>query len=353
MTNFLEGLVLRAAGLPPSAAAAPRSAPVAEPLEAETTLEEVIDETAAPRMADAPRPETIVRERIAAPPSTPEPERVVEVREVPVTPEPFRMDGRETEPRPPVDVVPAPPEPEVVTRLVEREVIRESAAPPPEPALTQVEAPRAEMLPPIAPPSREEPVSPPPAAHEAREEAPRAEAPVVVQPVIVDRTRTVIEPVREERIVETERELVTAPATPQPRADAPPQPVSETRAEVQPRAVSPAPDVETKTVQPRTAAELPREEQEPEQDDETAPPPQTLVLPQPAPAMAEAPLLEKAEREPPPVTIRIGTIEVRAAAPQPPTPVPAPAPVIQQLPEPAPNFDDYSRIRRYAKPEVW
>jgi hypothetical protein len=69
--------------------------------------------------------------------------------------------------------------------------------------------------------------------------------------------------------------------------------------------------------------------------------------------MSEAPLPDAAQPAPPPVSIRIGTIEIRAAAPPPPPPAPAPAPAPQQLAEPPSNFDDYSRIRRYAPPEVW
>ncbi|HYC90888.1 MAG TPA: hypothetical protein VEO54_16845, partial [Thermoanaerobaculia bacterium] len=209
MTNFLEGLVLRAAGLPPAAAPAPRSEPVFE----EPGIEEIAEETAvapverrrpagwpggvpaaapgaedgaAPAGEDAGAP----RERVVAAPAPPPlpalpAERIVETD---TTREIERELVREES-------------------LLEREVIRETTVTPPPIVEREREPIHVQPL--------EEPDPAPPAAPEPEPEPqPQPQAPsVVLQPLIIDRTQTVIEPVREERtIIEHERETVVEPA---------------------------------------------------------------------------------------------------------------------------------------------
>jgi hypothetical protein len=350
MTNFLEGLVLRAAGIPPSAAA-PRMMPVADPLEPAATLEEVIEEKPAvlPRRVDAPLPrERIVTRESASPEMPRAPERVVETRERP-GPAPLVVPRELEEP------------PEQGTEVFREERIvetqREVVLPAPplvtpltSPSVTHIETPRAQPLPPIPPAHREELTPVAREQHEAeRSAAPRpAPPPVVVQPLVLDRTRTIVEPVREERVVETtEREVLVTPPPPLPL---PPTAVDRIREEPdEPRAeLSPLPPMLPRE-QIRPAA-VPREQLR--ETDEKPPMPRTVVLPPVTPNDSASPLLPAPQSAVPPVSVRIGTIEIHAAAPPPPPPSPVPAVVPPSPADVLSGFDDYARIRRYT-PETW
>jgi hypothetical protein len=168
---------------------------------------------------------------------------------------------------------------------------------------------------------------------------------VVLQPIVLDRTRTIVEPIREERVVETERQVVVTPQPPAPLLLATPQ-----RDETpEPRAdVSPAPPLSEpgKSSHPAPPQDFPR----PIADEQS--PPQTLVLPSITPISATAPLLSSPHPPAPPVSVRIGTIEIRAAVPPPPPPAPSPVAATPPEPDFQSGFDDYVRMRRYT-PEAW
>ncbi len=350
MTNFLEGLVLRAAGIPPSAAA-PRTMPAADPLEPAATMEEAIEEKPAvlPRRVEAPLPGERIVTRASASPEMPRaPERIVETRERP-GPAPLAVP-RELE---------EPPEQSTEVfreeRIVEtkREVVLPALpipTPLPPPSVTHIETARAQALPPIPPAHHEEPT---PVAREQdeaeRNPAPRpAPPPVVVQPLVLDRTRTIVEPVREERVVETtEREVLVTPPPPLP---VPPAAIDRIREEPdeQRAELSPLPPMSPREQIRPTA--VPREQLR--ETDEKPPVPRTVVLPPVTPNPSASPLLPAPQTAVPPVSVRIGTIEIHAAAPPPPPPPPVPAAAPPSPADVLSGFDDYARIRRYT-PEAW
>lgn len=355
MSDFLQSLVLRAAGLPPAATPAPRGASAQEPIEA-GGLEEVAGEIPVGRAAAQAAAEPQVR--------APQGESV-DAREMPVLAAP-RTDATEpTIPRAPEpvlherrDITPAAmdeheraPEPGIVMhdRETVREVVRESRDRQPivEHQETIAQPPPA----PLSVPRETVAARPAPPAPEAPRETPE---PVLLQPIIVEQTKTIVEPVRE-------RETVVATHT---------EHTIETRAEKRrgesrdetPDAVVPTPRTESvpvigveNTQPPRTAQAAPAPEPRTPTattSDEplTAEPPPVLVQPkppEPAPELAQA-------ATPQPTEIHIGTIEIRAAAPPPAPPPAAPPPVyVTRDAEPQSGFDDYARVRSYAFPDLW
>ncbi|HEX6159287.1 MAG TPA: hypothetical protein VF111_03915 [Thermoanaerobaculia bacterium] len=353
MSDFLESLVLRAAGFPLTASAAPRvdSAPPDEAGEMEPAEEE---EQAATRGVWA-----------SSPPLVPSPVTPAQGGREAHTTRGEAVEPREAAPdvdtrtvsdddraplqaQPPLPVAPrpaAPPPP-----IVERETIVEHAPPPERPAI-----PAAQLTPQPAPPpielpreriiEREHETT----IRDVAEDAPAA-PPVILQPIVVDQTRTIVEPTREEHtIIETRTERI--------RDEQPPETEHETEREA-------APPPRT-VVEPRIIEEHHHEQRaaEKEGDERGTPPqatadaqhesepPRTLVLPPPP---APQPQAEERESAPQPeLQIHIGTIEIRAASP-PPRPAPAPQPVIvPRAPEAPPNFDDYAAVRGYSFPDVW
>jgi hypothetical protein len=352
MSDFLQSLVLRAAGLPLTAAAAPRELPSAEPLESAPD-EESVDVAAAPDAARAtpvaPVPARAQEERRATAPQAnagapPEvidqfdliEQTVIHEHDAPVRAEevPVRIES---------------PAPAATTEIIEREIIverdaaseRRDAEPPqfvvaPQPAA--IEVPRETIV--------EREIATEPVA--ARDEQERR--PVVLQPIVLDQTRTIVEPVREERtVVETHTERVLEPAPPQREVaierdeSAPPRALVEPRTNIAPQQTTEADVSDAPREEPRSTPESIA------RTNETAvAQPRTLVV-----APPPAPQPEREAREPQPeLAIHIGTIEIRAAAPPPP-PAPAQQTIVQHAPEPASNFDDYAAVRNYIFPDVW
>lgn len=353
MSDFLQSLVLRAAGLPLTAAPVPRMLPAAEPVEMAAE-----EETEQPASEHAP----IVRERVdgerrteasrtppeilapeGAPPSVIEQFNVVheqahEVREL----EPPPVEARPIAEAPPSLTSPLLPQ------IIEREVIRERehAAPRDTPAASMtVQPPPSPIEVPHETIVERELAAAPSAESTALD---REQAPVVLQPIVIDQTRTIVEPLREERtVIETRTERVVEPAVEHPEtmdAQEPERP----RAEIEPRVDSPRIEARAETPQP---VERPEMLVEPVSEDERPAEavPRTLVLPQP-PSASE---IEEAQLQPEPeVAIHIGTIEIRAAAPPPPAPAPQSV-TITRAPEPPSNFDAYASVRNYVFPDVW
>lgn len=350
MSDFLQSLVLRAAGLPPVAAALPRSMAAAEPFEGEPALEEVSEEVVAVRPDNAPRdvePQPAARER----------ETIVERRELVEPPaviekQTFARETVRSEMAPPLEDTQQPEaQPRIITNVIEREVIHER-----QPVVEHIEAaPVVQPVPPAIPVSRETlPESQPQTRVEAREptyteriEETRAE-PVVLQPIVIRETSTTVQPElreRETRIVETRVEQAAIESAGDEGREEPQPPA---RVTLEPR----------RPPQPETG--------DIEQDDEeasVAPAPNRqppTANRQPSPAV----LIQPSEPAPPPplgqqqpaneTTITIGTIEFRAPQPPPAAPPPPPAPVVvAREPEWPAGFDDYARVRGYTFPEVW
>jgi len=352
MSDFLQNLVLRAAGLPLTAAPQPRMLPTAEPMEMvpEEEIEQPAGETPAvrdraerERNLDAPlRPPEIIEPEGASKgviePFSVVGEQPAEARE----PEPLLAEVR------PVVEAKSPLPPSEPTRIIEREVIREREQPAPrhaaapsmtvQPPAPAIEVPRETLV-------ERELGAASPAEETLRE---REQAPVVLQPIVIDQTRTIVEPVREERtVVETRTEHVVEPAAerPEPEEAQKPQPP---RTVVEPRDAAVQIDA-----QPDGPQDLERPEVLVERASESEPAleavPRTLVLPrQPA-----APALEDVQQQPESeVAIHIGTIEIRAATPPPPAPAPQSI-TITRAPEPPSNFDAYASLRNYQFPDVW
>lgn len=352
MSDFLQSLVLRAAGLPPVTTPSPRVAPAAEPLESdalpEESLEEVAPVAAAPRQEDRalvppPRADRVVEPAAAPPAPAGEPPVIHELFEIaeeagempPLLPQ-QRVAPRD-------DSAPAP-------TVIEREILRETIVPPP---VETHETPMTLAQPPVAPlvvpretiverqtETAAEPLDAQPA---------EAAAPVVLQPIVVEQTRTVVEPLREERtVVETRVEPAEAP--PAVREE-PPAPANERapRAMLRPREERPtAPQREERDI-PIALAPPASEDDEPAGTAAEPAPPHTLVLPQPPAPPAQ----QTADDASQPIDIHIGTIEIRGPA-SPPPPAPAPPSVtITRAPEPPSNFDAYTSLRNYHFPDVW
>ncbi|HEX8620311.1 MAG TPA: hypothetical protein VF911_22210 [Thermoanaerobaculia bacterium] len=352
MSDFLQSLVLRAAGLPLSAAAAPRELPRPEPLESapdEESSDVAVARDAARERAVVPLPprvreareESIPETTHAAPPEVIEQFNVVREETV--------IHEHEAAAPPVVPPRAESPAPLTRTQVVERETVVEQGAAPEQheeaqpaqfvvaPQKPSIEVPRETVV-------EREMATQPAAAHEAEESRP-----VVLQPIVLDRTRTVVEPVREEHtVVETHTERVIEPA---PRPDdvaiaraepAPPRAIVEPRTQIAQQQTtgsdeSDAPREERHDTPAATATHEPAIAQ-----------PRTLVL-----APLPAPQQEREAREPQQeLAIHIGTIEIRAAAPPPP-PQPPQQTFIQQAPEPPSNFDDYAAVRNYAFPDPW
>jgi nicotinate-nucleotide--dimethylbenzimidazole phosphoribosyltransferase len=354
MSDFLQNLVLRAAGLPMIATPEPRALPAAEPLELAGEDETVPAEEPIP--AAPVRPE---RERQPeAPPGRPvviEPEKagVPEdvIKQFGVVREPIAIaeEGGDVPVLPPQPVTPREERP--AETIVEREIVRERVV---EAAGETQEAPPALVQPAVAPIAvpretivERETIAGEPAALAAPEAAP----PVVLQPIVVEQTRTVVEPVREERtIVETRVEHAAAPE--EVPVDAP-EAVEEAapRVVMQPRGDATAPaqreerDVPVALAPPTPANQREVMEHEPA-------PPHTLVLPQPPIPQAQQQSATEGAQQPE-IDIRIGTIEIRGAVPPPPAPPPAPSVNIIRAPEPPSNFDAYTSLRNYHFPDVW
>ena len=345
MSDFLESLVLRAAGLPVTAVAPRMDRGVAgDEAESVEEIEETAGETpsaarpvaAAPRdaaravPAEAERPaieREVIREERREQQLLREPHEVVE--------RPVLIEPQAAAPPPPGPVV------EHETTILERQ-----PAPAAAPAEERVSEPPRLVAQPAPKPleiARETLVE-----HETTriEPRPQPEPPVILQPIVVDQTRTIIEPPREERtIVETRTERIR----------------DEHTVETEPETATPQTIVEPRVVErhhhhhvaegakgDEPIAPRPAIHAHPERE---AQPPLALVLPTPPPPSQPPP--ETPEEPPREVAIHIGTIEIRAAAPPPP-PAPAPAPVIvPRTPEPAANFDDYAAVRNYIFPDVW
>ncbi|HEY0140992.1 MAG TPA: hypothetical protein VGF48_08850 [Thermoanaerobaculia bacterium] len=348
MSDFLESLVLRAAGLPLTATAAPRvdSAPPdeTEPLEL-AQEEEGVATASSPRLVSSdPLPTQGGLEAHTTPEMVQRHEVLHEVtrddaREV------VREDREPLQAQPPLSVIPrsttaAPPE------IIERETIVEHAPPPESPAI-----PAAQLIPQPAPPPIELPretiIE---REHETTirniaEETPAA-PPVILQPIVVDQTRTIIEPTREEHTtVETRTERIRDEQTIETaRETTPPQSIIEPRVVEQHHHHDAAREENNERLDTLPPATQPQAELE----NQT---PHTLVLPTPPPPSPPEPdTPEQPQRE---IAIHIGTIEIRAAAPPPP-PAPAPPPVVApRAAEPPSNFDDYTAVRNYIFPDVW
>jgi hypothetical protein len=352
MSDFLQSLVLRAAGLPLTAVPQPRTLPAAEPMEMapEEEVEPPAGETPAVReRAERERkPDVTLRHPgIIEPEGAPKSviEQFSEMQERP-------PEAREPEPPPLGDVRPiveaqSPLPPSEPTRVIEREVLRERERPAPresagpemtvQPPVPAIEVPRETIV-------ERELVAAPAAEETPREREP---APVMLQPIVIDQTRTIVEPLREERtVVETRTERVVVPPAERPEPDEAQEP-QPPRTAVEPRVA--APQAEAPRDAPR-AIERPEVLVEPPSESERAleAVPRTLVLPQPPVSAAE-----DAQQQPEPeVAIHIGTIEIRAAAPPPPAPAPRSI-TITRAPEPPSNFDAYASLRNYQFPDVW
>jgi hypothetical protein len=353
MSDFLQNLVLRAAGLPMTSTPEPRASPAAEPLELAG------EDEAAP--VDEPVPAAPVRpERERQPEAPPGRPVVIEPEKAGVPEDVIKQFGAVREPvaiaeeggdvpvLPPQAVTPR--EERQPLTVIEREVVRERVV---ETAGQMKETPPALVQPAVAPVivPRETIVERETLAGEpAALDVPEAAPPVVLQPIVVEQTRTVVEPVREERtIVETRVEHAAPTAVP---VDAP-EAVEEVapRVVMQPRGGATAPaqreerDVPVALAPPTPATNAEVIEHEP-------PPPHTLVLPQPPAPQAQQQSASEGARQPE-IDIRIGTIEIRAAAPPPPSAPPAPSVNIIRAPEPPSNFDAYTSLRNYHFPDVW
>jgi hypothetical protein len=351
MSDFLQSLVLRAAGLPLTAAPQPRTLPAAEPLE--LAAEEEVEQPAGETPAVRDRVDRENKPGVAL--SQPE---LIEPQGASGVIERFNVVHEQThevlEPEPPLgDLRPIveaqsslpPSEP---TRTIEREVIREREQPAPresavpsmtvQPPTPAIEVPRETVI------ERDRLAAP------AAEEMPpeREQQPVVLQPIVIDQTRTVVEPLREERtVIETRTERVVEPVAERAEPDElqEPQPprtvvvpqIAAAQAEAQP-------EVPQTSERPEVLVEPPSESERPLEAV-----PRMLILPQ----QPAAPALDDAQQQPEPeVAIHIGTIEIRAAAPPPPAPAPQSI-TITRAPEPPSNFDAYTSLRNYHFPDVW
>ncbi|MEA2464589.1 MAG: hypothetical protein QOJ98_2336, partial [Acidobacteriota bacterium] len=339
MSDFLQGLVLRAAGLPLTATAAPRELPPAEPVETapdeESTEVTPLQASSAPSVLPVQGP--VVEARRAAAPEASHAAPPEGIDRFELVHERTRevIHDRDVPPQAELPAPTAPPAPPVTTGIIERETIVEHASEPErgeagpsqlivQPAPPAIEVPRETIV-------EREAAAPSPAA-----ESPEAPRPVVLQPIVLDQTRTIVEPLREERtIVETHTERIVEPA-PRRELSSEQGETEPARAIVEPRVLAPEPQLaapeadlpveEPRSTPPAAAATSPE-----------AATPRTLVLAPPPIPEAEQEQREQQQE----LAIHIGTIEIRAAAPPPP-PASAPAPVIQRAPAPPSNFDDYS-----------
>ena len=358
MSDFLQSLVLRAAGLPPAATPAPRGASAQAPIEAgglEEVAGEIPVERAAAQAPAEPQVRAPQRESVDAHGMTPMAAHGVDAADptIPRAPEPLLHERRDLAPAA-ADERERAPEPGIVTheREIVREVVRESPESRDRQPIVEHQETIAQPLPaPLSVPRETVAARPAPPAPEAPRETPE---PVLLQPIIVEQTKTIVEPVRERQTVvatHTEHTIET-------RAE---ERRGESRDET-PSAVVPTPRPERapvigveNTQPPRTAQAAPAPEPRTPTattSDEplTAEPPPVLVQPkppEPAPELAQA-------AAPQPTEIRIGTIEIRAAAPPPAPPPAAPPPVyVTRDAEPQSGFDDYARVRSYAFPDLW
>jgi hypothetical protein len=351
MSGYLEGLVLRAAGLPP-AHVAPRtdraSAASDEPLELE---QERAASVAPPAAASEPPPvqpresRTVIHDR----------EVIVDRRAAPPPHERLHTETTHETVR-------------------EREEIREHEieriAPPPAPAqLAQSDA-------------HPQPVSQP--------------RPLLVQPIVIDNSKTIVEQLptpahTAESIAQTQSDRVAERTTTEHHDHhhhaahvidkSTPQPPPPNPTYPQPIAVPPPPTADRRLPTSRQPSQAPTTHHQPPiaraaqpptpnhqpptrlanepatSAEEPAPPvapPRILVLPDLTRAAAAALPVAAASRiaaaPEPSLDVRIGTIEIRAAAPPPP-PAPPP-PVAPEPPQPS-GFDDYVQLRSYAFPDRW
>jgi hypothetical protein len=351
MSDFLQSLVLRAAGLPLTATAAPRELPPAEPVE--SAPEEESAEVRASPAANAPAAPPVQRvaaesRRPPAPGAGAPPEVIEQFRRIQERTREV-IHERDAPPQREVPLPVAPPAPPATTEIVERETIIERES---EPEDGEADTPQLVVQP--APPPLEVPretivereTAEAPAATEPSEE-PRQ---VVLQPIVLDQTRTIVEPVREEQtVIETHTERVVEPAPRHERAEQGDE-AEPPRTIVQPRALAPELPL-AETGAEALPAEAPRDTAAAADADEPeAATPRTVVL---APSrIPQAEQEQREEQQQPELSIHIGTIEIRAAAPPPP-PAPAPAQIIQRAPEAPANFDDYTAVRNYIFPDVW
>lgn len=335
MSDFLESLVLRAAGLPLTASPAPRQEVA---FEEEAPPIEIAEEEQPPIAAAQPSIEAAPQQ--IEPPSVFERE-VIREETHEVQREQLLRESHEVAAQPVLIPAPEPlqaePTPQTTIieehhqhpeRAIETHVIEERPQLIAQPTPSPIEVPRETLV------ERD---------HETttRIEEKTTESPLLLQPIVIDKTRTIVEPTREETTIietrtdhtaheresiETQRELLQTTIDPR---------ITERIEQT----------IETHEVPPNPA----QPDQQPPRETAT---PRTLIVP--PPPIAQPPTPEHDERsESSNIQIHIGTIEIRAAVPPPP-PAPAPPQIIQQrAPEPPPNFDDYAAVRNYIFPDVW